>query len=153
MKDANGIPLCYVGINRDISARKRHEAELRTSEAELADLFDTAIMGMHWLAPDGYIIRVNQSELDMLGYKREEYLGRHMSDFHVDESVAIDLLGQLAEGKEVTDYEARLRAKEGSIKYIRITSSAYLEDGRLVHSRCFTRDITERRRTEQRVSL
>src|SRR5258705_1004469 len=36
---------------------------------------------------------------------------------------------------------------------VRIDSSAYFEDGRFVHSRWFTRDITDRRRTEHRLAL
>lgn len=38
MKNAAGAPLCYVGIKRDISTRKRSEEALRRSEAELAKL-------------------------------------------------------------------------------------------------------------------
>lgn len=153
MKGADSAPLCFVGIKRDISARKQSERLLKRSEAELADFFENAVVGLHWVGPTGLIDRVNQAELDLLGYKREEYIGHHISEFHVDPETGADLLSRLQRGEEIHDYEARLRSKDGSIKHVHITSSAYREDGRFVHTRCFTRDITARRRSEQRLSL
>lgn len=37
MRNSSGDPLCYVGIKRDITERKRAEQALRRSETELAD--------------------------------------------------------------------------------------------------------------------
>ena len=93
----------------------------------------------------GIIIRVNQAELDLLGYTREEYLGHHINEFHVDPQVSADILRRLKDGELLRDYEARMRCKDNSIKYVRINSSGYWEDGRFCHSRCFIRDITDRK--------
>jgi len=41
-----------------------------------------------------------------------------------------------------------LRAKDGSVRHVVISSNAYFRDGKFVHSRCFTRDITERKTFE-----
>lgn len=154
MNGRDSAPVYYVGIKRDISARKRNERLLRQSEAELADFFDNAVVGLHWVGATGIVERVNRAELDLLGYERDEYIGHHISEFHVDPEVIDDLLSRLQRGEKIRDYEARLRAKDGSIKYVHINSSAsFREDGRFLHTRCFTRDITERRRTEQRLAL
>ncbi len=153
MRNARGEPICYVGIKRDITARKRNEEALRRSEAELADFFENAAIGLHWVGPNGYIVRVNQSELDLLGYTREEYIGHHVSEFHADKPVIDDILSRLQRGEEIHDYEARLRCKDGGIKHVRLNSSVYREDGKFIHTRRFTRDITERKRTEQRLAL
>ena len=153
MRDANGVPLCYVGIKRDISERKQNQKALQRSEAELADFFENAAIGMHWIGPEGYIVRVNQAELDLLGYKREEYIGHHISEFHADKETINEILTRLQTGEEIRDYEARVRCKDGGIKYVRINSSVYCENGNFVHTRCFTRDITDRKRTEQRLAL
>ena len=73
-----------------------------------------------------------------------------------DPARAMDFYGRLFgwefDGPGPGDYyEARLRAKDGAIKHVLISSSGYFQDGRFGHSRCFTRDITERRRAEQAV--
>ncbi|HEY8410791.1 MAG TPA: PAS domain S-box protein [Pyrinomonadaceae bacterium] len=153
MRSGLGEPLCYVCIKRDITKRKQGELALGRSQTELTDFFENASVGLHWVSPDGTILRANQAELDMLGYTRAEYVGRNIADFHQDREAIDDILDRLRQGEVVRDYEARLRCKDGSTRTVRIDSSAYFENGKFVHSRGFTRDITERRRTEQRLAL
>jgi PAS domain S-box-containing protein len=148
-----GEPLCYVCIKRDIGRRKRDEQALRRSQSELTDFFENASIGLQWLSADGTILRANQAELDLLGYTRDEYIGRNVAEFHYDQEAAEDILERVRRGEIIRDYEARLVCKDGSIKTVRIDSSSYFEDGKFVHARCFTRDITDRRRTEHRLAL
>ena len=131
--------------------RKAAEDELRQSERELADFFENATVGLHWVGPDGIILRANRAELELLGYSREEYVGRHIADFHADEDVICDILQRLQAGERLDDYPARLRCKDGSIKDVLIDSSVMWRDGEFVHTRCFTRDVTERKRAEAKV--
>jgi PAS domain S-box-containing protein len=128
--------------------RKAAEEELRKSEQELSEFFENATIGLHWVGPDGRVLRVNQAELDMLGYTREEYLGRSISEFHADEEVIHDILQRLKAGENLVEYPARLLCKDGSIKHVLIDSSVLWADGRFIHTRCFTRDITEHKRAE-----
>jgi PAS domain S-box-containing protein len=153
MRSGLGEPLCYVCIKRDITRRKRDELALCRSQSELTDFFENASVGLHWVSADGTIMRANQAELDLLGYTRDEYIGRNIVDFHYDREAIEDILERLRDGEVIRDYEARLRCNDGSIKTVRIDSSAYFEDGKFVHSRGFTRDITDRRRTEHRLAL
>ena len=153
MRTDSGEPLCFVGIKRDITERKRAEEALQRSEAELTDFFENAAIGLHWLGPEGTILRVNQAEVDMLGLTREEYVGHNIAEFHVDKEVIDAILARLIAGEVARDYDARMRCKDGAIKYVRINSSVYSEGGKFIHTRCFTRDITDRKRTETRLSL
>ena len=153
MRNDLGEPLLYVGITRDITKRKQAEEEVRRKETQLTDFFENAAIGLHWIGPDGTILRVNQAELDMLGYKREEYLGRNIADFHVDSAIINDILKRLRAGEVLRDYEARMQCKDGSMKYVRINSSVFWEHGKFIHTRCFTRDITDRKWTEQKLAL
>ncbi len=153
MRSGLGEPLCYVCIKRDISRRKQDEQALRRSQSELTDFFENASIGLQWLSGDGTILRANQAELDLLGYTRDEYIGRNLVDFHSDREAVEDLLERARNGEVIRDYEARLRCKDGSIKTVRLDCSSYFEDGKFVHARCFTRDITDRRRTEHRLAL
>ena len=118
--------------------RKAAEDELRRSEQELADFFENATVGLHWVGPDGIILRANRAELDMLGYSREEYVGRPIADFHADEGVICDILKRLQAGEKLDEYPARLRCKDGSIRDVLIDSSVLWQDGNFVHTRCFT---------------
>ncbi len=40
--------------------------------------------------------------------------------------------------------------KDGSVRYVLINSSILWHDGKFIHTRCFTRDITETKELEQR---
>ena len=97
---------------------------------------------------DGTILWVNQAELDLLGYTREEYVGHHIEEFHADQDVIRDILTRLTRNETLHGYEARLRGKDGSIKYVLISANVRHENGEFIHTRCFTRDITERKRSE-----
>jgi PAS domain S-box-containing protein len=129
--------------------QRRSQQRIRRSEQELADFFDNATIGLHWVGPDGTIVRVNQAELDLLGYTASEYIGRHISEFHVDKDVIDDILRRLWNGEQVRDYEARMRCSDGAMKHVVIDSSVLWQDGQFIHTRCFTRDITERKRGEE----
>lgn len=118
-------------------------------DAHLRDFVETASIGLHLVGPDGVILWANQAELDLLGYTREEYIGHPVAEFHVDEAVIDDILTRLRRGEKLCEYEARLRAKDGSVRYVLINSSVLFEDRKFVHTRCFTRDITGRKLIEE----
>jgi PAS domain S-box-containing protein len=125
---------------------------LRRSEHELRDLVENASVAIHWVGPDGVVIWANQAELDMLGYSKEEYIGRHIAEFHADAPVIGDILRRLTGRETLHEYEARLRAKDGSIKDVLINSNVLWEGDKFIHTRCFTRDVTERTKSRQQLT-
>jgi PAS domain S-box-containing protein len=128
------------------AVERRHvEDALRAREQDLADLFENASVGLHCAAADGTILRANRAELEMLGYAPDEYVGRHIATFHVYRAVIDDILERLRRGETVRDREARMRHRDGSIRHVLISANALWEHGRLVHTRCFTRDVTDLR--------
>ena len=136
--------------NAQMLREQQHEANeaLARGERELADFFDNANVGMHIVEADGVITRVNQAELDIVGYTRDEYVGHSVLEFYEDREVIDDILVRLSQGESVHDQPARLRCKDGSIKHVRISSSVVIEDGRFVRTRCFMRDVTEQKNAE-----
>jgi PAS domain S-box-containing protein len=117
--------------------------QLSRSEQNLREFFDNASVGLHWMGPDGVILYVNQTELEMLGYTREEYVGRQIAEFHVDPSVIDELLVRLKRGETVREFPSRMWCKDGRILDVRINSNVLFEEGRFIHTRCFTRNVTE----------
>ena len=135
---------------RDSLAALRHsEAELRGKEEELRDFVENAMVPLHWVGPDGTILWTNQAELDLLGYDRDAYVGHPVTDFHADRADAESILARLARNEELHNHSARLRARDGSIKHVLISSNVLWKDGQFVHTRCFTRDVTEKALAEE----
>src|SRR5262245_5492604 len=130
-------------------SKKPGEVALRRSEIELNDFIENAALPIRWVGPGGIILRANRAELHLLGYREEEYVGRHISEFHVDPVAISELLRRLARGETIESYEARLRAKDGSIRHVLISSSVLFENGKFIHTRCITQDITARRQAEE----
>ena len=123
--------------------------ELRRREHELADFIENASVSLHWVGADGTILWANQAELDMLGYTREEYIGSKITEFHADQHVINDILLRLTNRETLHNYEARLKCKDGSVRHVLINSNVMWEEDKFVHTRCFTRDITERKQAEE----
>jgi two-component system CheB/CheR fusion protein len=147
--DATGRVTGASAIARDITDRKRAEEKLLESQRELTDFLENATVALRWVGPDGVILWANRTELELLGYTREEYVGRNIADFYADPEVIADLLERMGRREPLGEHEARMRAKDGSLRYVQTSSNALWRDGELVHMRCFTRDVTERRWAER----
>lgn len=123
-----------------------HDEKIQSLQArvdELSDFIENASLPLHWVDKDGYITWANQAELDALGFTKEEYIGTSITNFHADQEVISDILTRLSNNETLHNYPARLKCKDGSIKHVLISSNVSRKDGEFIHTRCFTRDVTE----------
>jgi PAS domain S-box-containing protein len=131
-------------LETEIARRQDIERLLRQREQELSDFMENAVEGLHKVDADQKILWANKAELDMLGYEPGEYVGHSITEFHVDRDVIDDIWDKLRRGEALYGSPVRLRCKSGSIKYGELHSNALIEDGKLVYTRCYTRDVTDR---------
>jgi PAS domain S-box-containing protein len=152
VKDHAGRVIGAINCFHDTTELNRISAELKSKQDELEDFFENGAVPLHLVSGDGIILRANKAELELLGYEPGEYVGRPIADFHADRETIADILVRLGRAEKLDRYPARLRAKDGSIKHVLITSSAKFENERFVNTRCFTIDITEERRAKAQVA-
>ena len=124
-----------------------------SGELQLHDFFENGGIALHLVDGQGVILEANRAELELLGYDREDYVGQQIADFHADQHVIDDILARLGRGETLQKYPARLRARDGSIKHVEITSSARFENGRFINTRCFTVDVTDLMRARAEIRL
>lgn len=136
-------------LEAEIAQRRQAEEALSRRERELADFFENSNEGMHRVGPDGTVLWANRAEMELLGYTADEYIGHDVREFYADLDMVEDMLQKLSCGEALVDYPAVMRAKDGSIKHVLVHSTACIENGELAYTRCFARDVTERRRMEQ----
>jgi len=120
---------------------------------ELEDFFENSAVAMHLVSRNGTILRANNAELEMLGYTAGEYIGRNIAEFHAEPATIDDILHRLLRAESIRHYPARLRAKDGSIRHVLITSNARVSGGEFVNTRCLTLDVTEQKRAEEALAL
>jgi PAS domain S-box-containing protein len=119
--------------------------EKNKNERALKDYFENASICLHWVNADGIIVWANLAELKLLGYTEEEYIGRHISEFHANKSAINDIMTRLGNKERIQNYDADLVCKDGSIRHVTINSTALWEGEKFVHTRCFTIDVTEQK--------
>ena len=131
-------------LEHEIAVRQRVEALLADRERELSDFLENGVYALHRVGPDGTILWANKAELRMLGYEAREYIGRNIAEFHLDKEAVAETLRRLGEGDTLFDRPAKLLAKDGTFRHVLMSSSARIENGKVVSTRCFTRDVTDR---------
>mmetsp|Transcript_66135 Transcript_66135/g.74054 ORF Transcript_66135/g.74054 Transcript_66135/m.74054 type:complete len:815 (-) Transcript_66135:241-2685(-) len=131
------------------------DVDQREKDAELIDFFQNAPIALHWLTGDGKVLWANQTELNVLGYTAEEYIGKPIMNFCPDEQeLVLEIFKQLGSGNAIRDVPVRFRTKDGKLVYLLIDSNIrYEPDGSFGHTRCFIRDDTGRKIREARASL
>jgi two-component system sensor histidine kinase/response regulator len=133
------------------AACQRTEEAWRRSEEKFRDLYDNAPLGYHEIDEEGRITNVNRTDLEMLGYTREEMVGQFMWKFNVEEEVAhrqilAKLAGTLPPARNL---ERTYRRKNGTIFPVLIEDRLIGDErGRVKGIRCTIQDITELKQAE-----
>ncbi|MBK9601879.1 MAG: PAS domain S-box protein [Anaerolineales bacterium] len=128
------------------------EERFQRRTAEVQDLYDNAPNGYHSLDPNGAVVLINQTELNWLGYTREEILEKKMFRELLTPASQLIFDGIFPRFKTtgtISDLTIELIRKDGSILPVLLNASAiYDEYGNFTMSRSITTDITEHVRIE-----
>ncbi len=131
---------------------KQAEKEARKSEARYAELFNEAPVGYHELDGEGRIVRVNRTELEILGYDEGEMLGQPVWRFiEGSEESRIRTLAKLAGTLPVGKVIERvyLRKDGGTVPVLLEERLNRDRDGRIVGMRTVLQDISTRKKEEE----
>ncbi|MFA7241342.1 MAG: PAS domain S-box protein [Sulfuricellaceae bacterium] len=140
------------GIIRDITERKFAENALRKSAEQIEDLYNNAPCGYHSLDKDGVIIQINDTELQWLGYARDEVIGKlKWADLITSASLPVfqENFPQFVKQGFVHNLEFEIIRKNGmTFSGIVNGTAIYDSSGDFAMSRSTLFDITERRLTQ-----
>ena len=154
IRDAEGQALEVFGSWVDSTERRRAEAALRESEERFRLLVGTVRdYAIYMLDPNGRVVSWNRGAEQIKGYSAEEIVGRHFSCFYPPEAVAAGApehaLAMAAEKGRFEEENWRLR-KDGSRFWADVVITAVRdEEGTLFGFAKVTRDLTERKRTNE----
>ncbi len=149
VKDAHGVVTQFVGVQRDITERKRQQDELAASQSRLQALFDHSKDAILLADDQGAYLDANPAACALLGYRVEELRGLHMSKvFSADDSAwAANSWREFLSGGQQSG-ECLLRRRDGTPVRVEFSAIARIQPG--VHL-SILRDITERSALQSRL--
>jgi len=146
-----GFVMAYLRkLKREIKDRKQAEKKVLESEKKYRDLIDNTPDLRYRTDLDGRIVFVSPSVKRLSGYSVEEALGMKMAEeIYVYPDERNEFLQKLQENGSITDFEAQLKQKNGSIWWAS-TNAHFQKDekGNILGVEGVTRDITDRKKAE-----
>jgi two-component system, cell cycle sensor histidine kinase and response regulator CckA len=154
-RDEQGAPLRAVGTHLDITARKSAEMALRKSEEKYRTILETIADGYHEVDLEGNLTLVNDSLCEILGYSRDELIGksyRDLMDLQNAKQILIAYNAVFRSGVSNPEFSYQVARKDGVIRDVSV-SIALMRDsaGTPMGFRGIFRDITERRHLEEQL--
>jgi PAS domain S-box-containing protein/putative nucleotidyltransferase with HDIG domain len=138
---------------RDVTEDKKAEEALRENRRLFEELWDDAPVAYHTLDTRALVTRVNQTEAKMLGYAKEEMVGKPIFEFVLPEQRAAAEMRflQKISGQNVPREEVRIYVKkDGSRIYVDIDDVVERNShGKVIGIRTTMVDITQRKRAEE----
>ena len=179
--NAAGETVMLLAVSRDISELHCQQEEIqafnaslearvaqRTQELALANqrlretlddahlLYNQAPCGYHSINGDGLFVRINQTELNWLGYQREEVIGGlHFRDLVLPDYLdsVEQCLKQLKLGQSLDPVEVCLRRRDGGTLHALLSSTSVFDaQGHFLHANNTLVDISTRRNAERALS-
>jgi PAS domain S-box-containing protein len=154
LRDSTGRIIRWYGTNTDIEELKLAQEELQKRNTSLDQLFEQAPEAVAVLTMDDRIVRVNKEFTRMFGYEPEEVLQRTLNDLIVPEAQTESsraYTNLLKEGGRVEVETVRRRKNGTEIDVSLLAISVRTTSGQQVVNYAIYRDITERKRTEERL--
>jgi PAS domain S-box-containing protein len=155
-RDKRGDPTAVLEINHRVTERKRMEFRLRASEEHFRLLIEgVKDYAIFLLDTQGHVISWTAGAESIKGYRAEEIIGRHFSCFYPPDLVARGWpekeLQRAAAAGRLEDEGWRVR-KDGSRFWANVVITALRDEaGQLKGFAKITRDLTERKRTQEKL--
>lgn len=146
---------CLLSVNHDITGRKKGEIALRESEEKFSKAFRSSPNPITILTlKDGRYVEVNDTFLQITGFRREEVIGRTRSELNlwVNPSDCAKVQQMLQEQGFIRNLETKLYIKSGEPRVV-LFSAEVITLGGEPCMLCVTNDITERKLSEELLRL
>jgi PAS domain S-box-containing protein len=148
--DNKNTPVKIKGTVQDITERKKSEEKIQL----LANIVKSSNDAIGTISLDDIILSCNEEAEKVYGYSAEEAIGKHTSllappHLHDETKQLSELIKQ---GKKIPHYEPSRLKKDGKAIHVSITLSPVFDShGKLTAISFISRDITERKRVEEKL--
>jgi PAS domain S-box-containing protein len=153
VKDAGGRVQGLVLSLVDVTDRVRAEEALRESEKKYRQLVESLQEGVWALDEDGFTTFVNPRMAEMLGYRVEEMMGKHVRTFFAEEDVESVLQHIDLRKKGIAEHrDLDLVRRDGSVVHVAMESSPLFDDnGRYIGALAGVMDVTHEKTIQEQL--
>ncbi len=138
-------------------SRTLAEEALRGSEVKFRTVSDFAYNWEYWIAPDGTLIYVSPSSKRITGYDAIEFIKDPTlltKIVHPEDKAIIGPHFDLINTEELHAVDFRILTRDGETRWIAHSCKAVFDDdGKWIGRRASNRDVTERIKIEQKLSI
>ena len=164
IKAPDGSIASYIWINEDITELRALFDQLRDSDSRFRGVLATMVEGVAVLSPKGHFIYSNPAAENAFGCPDGGLIGRRPEELPVERLRAdgslcppgeFPLLVTLREQRELRDITQGIRARDGSVRWLRVNTCVLRSSGEGSHHGVvltFT-DVTERQHAEEQLRL
>jgi sigma-B regulation protein RsbU (phosphoserine phosphatase) len=148
VRDNEGIKIFNQGLLVDITRRQVAEEKLRKSEVKFRRIVETAGEGFILMDENLKIADVNDAYCNLLGYARDEILGKTPLDLASDEFRQFMMTNrEQILAKEYREFEGTVVAKDGRQVPILVHGNTLRNDqGEVIGNMAFVTDMTEHKK-------
>jgi PAS domain S-box-containing protein len=147
------VVILYRKASRELTRRREAEMALRQSEGRYRSLYHNTPAMLHSVDPEGILLSVSDYWCETLGYRREEVIGRKITEFHTAESRRYAeevVFPEFRKNGFVNDVSYQLVKKDGEAIDVLLCAFGERDDrGDLVRSLSVSIDVTERLKAEK----
>ena len=130
--------------------RKQAEDALRKSEERFRLIAETSVDYIFQVDREGVIIYASPTIQHILGYKSEDRIGHHFTEFFPpDFTEASDMFGKLMQGETIKNLQIDLLHKNGNKIPVELSITPVIQNGEVTSVYAIARDITERNKVEK----
>jgi PAS domain S-box-containing protein len=149
-RDADGKPIGYLLISKNITEEIRLTEELKTTQYYARSLIEASLDPLVTISPKGKITDVNQATELVTGIPRQRLIGTDFSNYFTEPEKASEGYQQVFSQGYVRDYPLAIRHTSNKIVYVLYNASVYKDDrGNVLGVFAAARDITQQKMAEE----
>lgn len=152
--DDSGKKTGIIGVIEDISELKKQEKKLDQTEIRYKKIFENIQDIFYQIDLNGIITEISPSVEKYSSYTRKELIGQHIDSLYLNPEDRKIKVKEIEEKGEILDYEVRLKGLNNEIYYTSVNAHLMLdEDGKVVGIEGTLRDLTERKKADEKLKL